>query len=340
MARPVAPLNRLAAAAALLVGAAAVAGLVLLRDEETTERGPASSGSRVTYDVVDVATGARTTEVVEVDRPQASRRLLPGGGGSATTDSGVFDRVDGHWRQLAVVPPGEPGQDLQLTASLAWAETVGFARRDGAGTVAGTGCTWWLTREPLDVGSVAAATATDRARSCVDETGRLLADSWRAGGRDLRTRTATRVERLARLHPFDGSTPAPIVAGLTTTAVEQLPTPTADLVVDPVLPGAVVTAAVRYLDVAPGSTEIVRRVQRTVLSRDGALVVLDQVREQQAVAPRGDAEVELGPLGRGRVRATGGGLVVEVAVGTGLVRVRSGLPLADVTAWMRTLQPV
>lgn len=335
MARTVARLNRLLPAGVVL-GLAAAGGLVVLGPDDE----PATAdGYRITYDVVDASTGRRATEVVEVDRPYASRRVLPGGAGSATTPAGVFDRADGRWRQLAVVPPGEPGQDLQLAAPLAWGEPAGLARRDGTGSVAGLRCTWWLTREPLDTGVLAPPTTDDRARSCVDDAGRLLADTWRAGGRGVRTRTATTVEPIAELDPLDGTQAVPVDPRLVTTAVEELPAPAVDLVSFRALPRSSVVAAVRYVEVAPGSAEVQRRVQRTVLTRDGVVVVLDQVREAVARSPVGDRDVALGALGSGRVRGTGGGLVVEVAVGPGLLRVRSGLPLGELVGWLRTLSP-
>ena len=55
------------------------------------------------------------------------------------------------------------------------------------------------------------------------------------------------------------------------------------------------------------------------------------------VLPRGDRTVRLGALGTGHVRATGGGLVIEITIGEGLLRVRSGLPYAELVAWLRTL---
>lgn len=337
MARTVPQLNRLLPAAlALLLVAGGGTLAVLSRDDEPAV---ATTGYRIAYDVVDLTAGRRTTELVEVDRPHVSRRVLSAGGGSATTESGVFDRVGGQWRQLAVVPPGEPGQDLQLTAPLAWAETAGLAGRDGTGEFAGLRCTWWLTREPLDSGTVAPATAQDRVRSCVDDAGRLLADTWRAAGRDVRARTATSVASSISLDPFDGAQPAPVDARLVTTAVEPLSRPMADLVRFAPLQGSSVAAAVRFVEVTAGTVDVERRVQRTVLTRDGAVLVMDQVRPAAPATPRGDRGVGLGRLGTGRVRATGGGLVVEVAVGPGLLRVRSGVPLDELTSWLSELSP-
>lgn len=311
-----------------------MAAAVLVRDGEPAVAFPPY---RITYDVLDPTTGKRTTEVVEVDRPRVSRRLLADGG-SATTESGVYDRVAGHWRQLAVVAPGEPGDDLQLRAPLAWAERTGLARKDGNGMTAGHRCTWWLTREPVDVGSFATATSADRARSCVDDQGRLLADTWRSGGRELRRRTATAVTRPASVSAFDGAEPQPIDPRLVTTMVQRLRTPTADLVRPRPPAGAKTVAAAHIVEVAPGSTDVVRSMQRAVYVAGAAVIVLDQIREVPAPAdPRGDVEVALGKLGTGRVHATGSGIVIEVRVGAGLLRVRSGLDFDPLVRWLSTL---
>lgn len=335
MARSRAPLNRLAAASLLLVGVGAAA-VVWLGDDDP----PApSSAYQIAYAVEDLATGTRTTELLEVDRPRVSRRMLDGGG-SATTASGVYDRSpEGRWRQLAVVPPGEVGPDLQLTAALTWAGAQGLAAQDGGATVAGRRCTWWLTREPLDLNAFAPATARDRTRSCVGDDGLLLADTWRADGRDLRRRTATAVRALPSVVAFDGSTPDPIDPRLVTTVVQPLQRPERDLVQPAPPPGAELLHAVRSVDVTPGTTDVVRRTQRTVYLQAGVLVVLDQVQETAGPpTPRGDRDVALGRLGTGRVRATGGGLVVEVRVADGLLRVRSGWDLAPLAAWLGDLQ--
>lgn len=338
MARTVPPLNRLAlrAAAAAVVAVGATGAVVLLPDDPSR---PTSSAYRIGYDVEDLVTGMRTTELVEVDRPRVSRRLLDDGG-SATTESGVYDRSPtGEWRQLAVVAPGEPGADLQLTAPLAWAEGARLARRDGTGSVTGRACTWWLTREPLDVSTFMPATDADRARSCVDEQGLLLADDWRAGDRELRRRTATSVTLVTSVSAFDGSTPKQIDQRLVTTVVEQIPGPTTDLVRPVPPPGFEVHSAVRTVEVAPGTTDVIRRVQRAVYLRDGVVVVLDQARSAGMAEPRGERAVDLGRLGTGRVSAAGGGIIVEVRVGDGLVRIRSGLGFERLVTWLETLEP-
>lgn len=330
MGRSVAPLRR-SLLALVLAGAAGAAALVA-RDgapPAPAER-PRAEGYRIGYDVTDLVAGTTSQEVVEVGEVAggtASRRLLPAGGGTATTPSGVYDRVDGTWRQLVAVAPGETGSDLRLTATLAWAEGVGRARQDGTGTVAGTGCTWWLTREPLDAAPVAAATAADRARSCVDAAGRLLADTWRAGGTDLRTRTATSVTALDRLDPLDGQSPAELDPRLRTSAVQR-----ADPQGDPP-PGCSWTVAARVLEAAPGTTDLARTTTRQVADCDGQPVVLDRLSGRDLAAPAGDEPLLVGTR-PGRARGTAGGVVVEVADGQDLLRLRTAAPLGSVLGWL------
>jgi hypothetical protein len=285
----------------------------------------------VRYEVEDLTTRARTVEVVAVDRPLRSRRLS-GATGSATTEHGVFARFDGHWRQVAAAPPGEVGQDLRLTAALAWAANHRQAVRDGTASIAGRPCTWWLTKEPLDIAVVASATAADRTRSCVDAEGLLLADTWREAGRDLRRRTATSVRGLHDLDVFDGTTPQPLPDALVLTEVESLPAPVEDLVSFAPPPGLALRAAARSSERVPGGTEVTRRSVRAVYADDRDLLVLDQVRGQ---ADATGVAVSVPGLGAGHVQATGGGLVLAVDLGPDqLLRVRTSLSYDVLLAWL------
>ena len=333
MARTLPPLNRRTLVAAALLLAAAGAGAALLARDDPA---PAVVGDRfrITYDVVDRTTGRTVTEVHEVDRPLRSH-WLTGDSGSATTEAGVYDRAGGAWRQLAAAPPGEVGQDLRLAAALHWAHEQGLAQPDGTATVAGRRCTWWLTREPLDVAAFAAASGEDRTRTCVDGSGLLLAEEWRAGGRDLRRRTATDVRPLDRVDVFDGATPQPLAPGLLLTAVQPEQQPVSDLVTLTAPPGLTFRTGARSSDLQPGTTEVLRRSVRAVYSGGGDLVVVDQVRGP--VEARG-AAVELGRLGTGQVQATGGGLVVTVPLGPEqALRVRSSLPYDALVGWLSGL---
>ena len=319
------------------VAAAAVVWTSRRADQASTD-GVRGSAYRITYRVEQGVSGPATTEVLEVDPGRVSRRLLPSGG-AATTESGVYDRTgDGTWRRLAVVAPGEAGHELQLGAPLAWAESAGRAARDGTGEVAGIACTWWLTARPLDVGTFSAATEQDRVRSCVDDAGRLLADEWRGGGRDLLRRTATAVEAIRMVDVFDGGQPSSIDPRLGTTAVETRSAAGEDVVVVTAPPGGALRVAVRLVEVAPGTVEAVRRAERAVFVGGGIVTVVDQIRSAEARQPRGDADVDLGPLGTGRISGTAGGLVIEVPVGGAVVRVRSGLALDALVPWLSRLQ--
>lgn len=323
MGRPVAPLARLVAAG-LALSVAGTAAWVATRDGPPAATTAPAAGYRITYDVR--SPGTTASEVVEVLGP-VSRRVA-GETGTATTATGVYDRSGGSWRQLAAVAPGEVGSRLQADVALRWAATVGLARPDGTGDVAGVACTWWLTREPLDAGDVAAPTATDRTRSCVDAHGRLLADEWRSGGALLRRRDAVRVEELRSLDPFDGAVPQALDPRLATTAVEARDAQGAPP------PGCRWTSASIVLEAAPGTTELARRTSRQVAECGTRLVVLDDVEDLTGpVAPRGLPGPTVGGLAS-RVRGTAGGVVVEVVVDGRLRRVRSGLPLADVVGWL------
>lgn len=332
MGRAFTPLTRgsvasIAAGTALAVAAAVVAGVLLTRDDAD------ASGYQLTYTVEDVTAHTRSTEVVEVDGPLRSRRLT-GRTGSATTERGVFDRRDGRWRQVAVTPPGEVGHDLRLTAALAWAADRGLAARDGTGTVAGRDCTWWLTKEPLDTSTVAAATSADRTRSCVDDQGRLLADEWRGGDRDLRRRTATRL-RSVDLDVFDGTKPEPLPATLVLTVVETLPKPVDDLVVLTAPKGLQLLAAARFGELAPGTTDVQRQGVRAVYADDTDVLVVDQIRGLVDSVGR---PVGVPGLGTGGIQATGGGLVLTIPLAPDQhLRVRTSLSFDALLAWLGTV---
>lgn len=334
MDRAVPPLRRLLAGALLLTGVG-LGTLLLLQDDGNPGPPTPDKGYRITYELEDLVAGARTVEVVEVDRPLSSRRLSDRGG-SATSVTGVYDRSSSVWRQVAVVPPGETGHDLRLARALSWSESQGLAHRDGTGTVAGRGCTWWLSKEPLDIAAVSPATEQDRARSCVDDAGLLLADTWRAGGTDLRRRTASRFEALEELDVLDGTVPEELPPALRLTVVETLDEPTADLAVLAPPAGLPLHTAARFVDLEPGTTDVARRSIRAVYADDSELLVVDQVRG--SVEARG-VSVPAGPLGTASVQATGGGLVAVVALGEEqFLRVRTSLAFDDLMAWLRSLR--
>jgi hypothetical protein len=320
-------LPSIAAGTSLAVVAAVVAGLLVTRDD------PDASGYQVTYSVEDLTTHTRSTEVVEVDGPLRSRRLA-GRTGSATSERGVFDRRDGRWRQVAVTPPGEVGQALRLTAALDWAADRGLAAQDGTSSIAGRNCTWWLTKEPLDTAPVAAASTADRTRSCVDDQGRLLADEWRSGDRDLRRRTATRI-RSVDLDVFDGTKPEPVPTNLVVTAVQVLPEAANDLVALTPPKGLDLVTAAQYSELVPGTTDVQRRAVRAVYADGSDLLVVDQVRGPLDAPGR---RVEVPGLGTGGMQATGGGLVLTIPLAPDQhLRVRTSLSYDALLAWLATV---
>ncbi|MEO6206154.1 MAG: hypothetical protein ABIO67_12360 [Mycobacteriales bacterium] len=334
MGRTVAPLSRRGVAVLLVALAALVAAFGLFSSNDVVSP-EAGSVTRLTYAVEDLVAAARTTEVVQLEGPLRSRQVTDFGG-SATDERAVYQRVGDSWREVAAVLPGEVGAQQHAAAALRWAEGQRLARRDGVGSFLGRTCTWWLTREPLDLGAVAPATDADRARSCVNPDGLLFADTWRAGGRDLRTRSLTDYAHQTGLALLDGRSPGPLPSALITTVVSERTEPRSDLVVPVPPPGLALLLAAGSIDVVPGSTEQVRRTERAIYASSGNLLVLDQIRG--AYDSRG-SDVVLPGLGTARIQATLGGLVVSVRLAPDqYLRVRSSLPYDATFGWLSGLQ--
>lgn len=185
---------------------------------------PSSSpeGWRIVYRVDDSAgpTPRVTTQVVEVLPPYGARSVTyqgapPGGaslGGAAWTEGHQY-LVDpgGSTREVATVAPGFAGPDTHLDVALAAALRHGLVRRGASATVAGTACTEWVSRAPLDSGELALPVADERTTSCVDDRGRLLRDSWVLSGKVVRARTAVSVGS-PRGGALAGATPTPAPA--------------------------------------------------------------------------------------------------------------------------------
>jgi hypothetical protein len=335
VARPRPPL--IAAAAAVVLAVA----VVLLRASPAPPPrgwlpGAPPESYRVTYRVVESA--RESVETVEVT-PARTRRVVSRDGapvsGTVTAERAVYVLSGGTWAELQIVGPGEAGDALWLRSPLASAERRGLARRDGTGTVAGRECTWWATLEPLDAGAFAAATGSSRARSCVDRAGLLLADTWTLDGREVRSRTATAVALSTTLaDPFGGATPKPLDPRLRTTVVTAVPAPA---VAAP--PGLTAERSVRLTDsdpATPGSPVRVRA--RTVCRGAGEIAVVQDVQDLPGPTPLGSGTpVAAGGL-RGVLRATAGGLVVEVLRQNGhLLTVRTSLDEEAVVRWLASL---
>ena len=161
----------------------------------------AAPSERLVYRVVDSSAGAPrvTTVVVDSTPPYLGRSVTlegapPGGrslGGAAwDADQEYLLRAAGGAAVVQQVAPGPSGVTTYLPVALDAAERHHLVRRAGTATVAGTACTRWLSKEPLDAAAMAPATAADRTESCVDDRGRLLEDTWTLAGRVVRTRTA------------------------------------------------------------------------------------------------------------------------------------------------------
>ncbi len=344
---------------AVLVGGLVAGGLTYLSLRDASGPAAVAGGAlptrspaayRIVYRVEDPAASpvAVTTDVVEVVRPHRSRLAHyagppPGGarrGGSLTLERGTFLLDDqGRARLVQAVAPGESGADLRLATTLAFAERRQQVRRDGTGEVAGRSCTWWLSREPLDVANPAAATDTARVRSCVDDAGLLLADTWSLDDHVVRTRTAVEVAEAADLGEQSFTPPPPGEPPAVAAVVR--------LVAAPVEPGvglrlrpptglSLVSAATVLLgDARTGQTF----TRRAVYGGAQDLLVVDQVRAQAEPPAIGVGEpVALGPVGPGVVRATPGGLVIEAMTpGHELLRIRTSLHEDVVLTWLRSL---
>lgn len=225
--------------AGLLVAGVLVVAAAACSDDPGTTAPPSQ---RVVYRVEDHAQALRvTTVVVDAQPPYLGRTVTlegppPGGaslGGSAwDADTQYLLRPSGDAAVVQQVAAGTAGVHPHLDTALASAERHGLARRTGSGTVAGTACERWLTKEPLDAGPFAAATATDSTESCVDAKGLLLQDSWTLDGKLVRTRTAVTVGEGPSLEGaglLDGRTPTPAD---TTQAREQVRTVPAEQLAD------------------------------------------------------------------------------------------------------------
>lgn len=176
------------------------AGASACSDDPGTAGAPSQ---RVVYRVEDLSQGVRvTTVVVDTAPPYLGRTVTlegppPGGaslGGAAwDADTQLLLRASGEAAVVQQVATGTAGVVQHLDVALASAARHGLARRTGSSTVAGHACERWLTKEPLDAGPFAPASASDRTESCVDGQGRLLQDRWTLRGKAVRVRTAVTI---------------------------------------------------------------------------------------------------------------------------------------------------
>jgi hypothetical protein len=151
---------------------------------------------RVVYRDVDSA-GAVSTTTVDVLPPYRARLVTRAADGSvsgfAWDEGSLYSIGAAGVARTAAVSPGFAGPLSGLAVSLPVALRQHVVQRLGSSQVLGRDCTQWLSREPLDAFPFAPATSRDRTTTCVDADGRVLQESWRAGGALVRTRTATEV---------------------------------------------------------------------------------------------------------------------------------------------------
>ncbi len=282
---------------------------------------------RIVYDVTSRTGRGEIVEVTPTRTRKVTTRNGAPAGGTALAEDGLYVRGSAGWTETQVALPGDPGDAMVLRTALASAEPRGLARRDGTGTVAGRECTWWVTNVPFDGGPLAAATASSRARSCVDRVGLVLADSWVADGKVVRSRRATEVTLTADLagsRLFDDVTPKPLLARLRTTVVSPRAKP---VVAAP--PGLVAERSVDAVE--PG-----RRRARTVFRGGGDAAVVTDATGSSSLGT--GTAVDVGVLGTAVLRSTLGGIVVEVLRPNGhVLQVRTSLAEDVVLRWLRSL---
>ena len=182
--------------------------LTACSDKEPADTQPSQ---RIVYDVQSPA--GRSTTTVLLD-PGQRARTTSGSTSTYWSQSGVFGDVNGQLVQTAVVPPGFPGPESHLDIALPEALRQRLVRDLGTTkSVAATSCHEWESEKPLDGAPFAPATATSRTVSCVDPSGRILADTWTLDGTVAQSRTATAVDLGPTLRGqglFDGRRPTPL----------------------------------------------------------------------------------------------------------------------------------
>jgi hypothetical protein len=316
-----------------------------------------ASSERIVYRIVAGDTSAPTTVVTDIAAPYRARTVTyqgtsakaPSLGGFAWDETGVYTlNPDGSAAQTEYVGPGFPGPFARLDVSLPVALRQHLVTSVGAGTVAGRPCTRWLSQLPLDGARFSAARGGDRTESCVDPSGRVLADAWQVAGKMVRTRTATVVETgpsLAGTALFGGRAPTPLPTQgsayvvRTSTAKEltgllQVPEPKGPA-------GLIADRASAVLDVDATRQGIAREAAVLTWSGRSALAVLRIERDLESGQGRtvAGAPVDLGALGTGRLEPVLAGLRVTVGGPNGLRLIATAdLPEPALLAWVRSLR--
>ena len=315
----------------------------------TSHDRPATPSQRVVYRVVD-GSGAVTTSTVDVSPPYRARSVTRDANGTVTggfawDKRGLYTITQTGSTQTAAVVPGFPGPYSGLAVALPVAASQRLVRSAGRASVLDRPCTRWLSAEPLDGAPFAPATTQDRVTSCVTPDGILLSETWYAGGRLIRTRTATSAGPGPTLDgsALYGGTPTPLPSGATASTVTdasraelvrlmQVPAPH-----DPAGFAPDASVAVVDRDAAGLSRE------GFVLTwRRGTQLVVLRVERDLSGSSKGTvrgAPVDLGVLGTGHLEPVLAGLRLVVDGPTGLrAIVTADLPAAELLSWVRTLR--
>lgn len=332
-----------------LAGAAGCSGSPSHRDEP--------AGWRIVYRVDDTAgpTPRATTQVVEVFLPYGGRSVTseggrPGGkplGGAAWTRGHQYlVDPDGSAHEVGAVPAGFAGPDSHLDVALASALAHGLVRRGGTSSVAGTACTEWLSRMPLDAGDVALPGPGETTTTCVDGEGRLLRDRWTLDGKVVRTRTALSVGRPDG-SPLDGASPTPAPAAQLPVLVKTVEVPALAKALGIAVPAGPAGlradggSALLERDLAGGTLQPLREGASFVW-RDGARMVTLEVQRglvRREPAPTSGVPVTLASGLAARLKPVVNGLQVKLLTPSGLAVTAVGdLPERDLLSWLGSLR--
>jgi hypothetical protein len=263
------------------------------------------------------------------------------------SESGTYLTRNEQVLQTAVIPPGFPGPMARLDIALPVAARQHLVHDLGREqTIAGQPCHMWRSREPLDGADLAAPSAANHTDSCVDESGRVLADDWTLRGERVRQRIATAVgpgPSLAGDGLFEGRSPVRLRPAEASTSVTRsdagrlasllgvpVPRPPAGMRLD-------TASAVLDLD---GAREVNREAAVfTFLGEADRMLVL---RLSKPLAPGAQAAVhgERIAVGvrTGRLRPVLAGLQLTLTGSGGLrATITADLPLHDLLGWAAKL---
>lgn len=335
----------------------AVVALLPGCSEESPEPDPGTPSTQVVYRVDDTSQDVTrvTTQVVQRGGHYRARLRTLEGPPPGTKDLGgvAWDgrrqyllRPDGTAESVQDTAPGFTGADSNLDVSLASAAAHGLVRRVGSETVAGTPCTTWLSREPLDTSTWSLPTRADTTTTCVSADGRMLRDAWTLGGRLVRTRTAV---SLGDGPSLDGDrllgdrSPGPLPS---TPPLEQVKDAAADVLVKALgiplptpPPGFVLDRTAAVLQADQVSSAAVEGGVLTFVSGDRLVVLrLERGLSRPLTVPTTGVLVRLRDGRAARIDPGLLGLRAGFAGGHGLIAsVTADLPEADLLAWAVTV---